>query len=485
MNMKNVLVSFVLLMLLWACGSKTVSNIDVEEEIISDINGSLFTVDRDFDDIVKDGKLKVLTTYSGTSYFLYKGQPMGFEYELLTKFAKDMALEIELQIVGSIDSLFYYLNRGDVDLVAHGLTGTRDRKKYVSFTKPLYSSRQVLVQKMPEKWYEIHWKKIEDALLHDAIELMGDTVSVRANSSYHQRLINLAEEIGGEIYIDTLPGKLTTEEIIEMVADGKIKQTVADLNIASLLSSYYPILNIEVSVSTTQNMAWATRKTSPQLLAKINEWLVTYKKKTDYYVIYNKYYKNKKDFKRRVNSDFYSLKQNKISKYDELIKKEAGTIGWDWRLLASQVYQESQFNPSAVSWAGAVGLMQMMPATAQEFGVKWRSNPEQSLAGGVRYLNYLLDRFEGVQDSVQRIKLTLASYNCGFGHVKDAQRLATKYQLNPDVWDDNVEKMILELRYPNNFNDPIIKHGYLRGDEPYTYVKQIFQRFEHYMQFIE
>ena len=485
MNMKNVLVSFVLLMLLWACGSKTVSNIDVEEEIISDINGSLFTVDRDFDDIVKDGKLKVLTTYSGTSYFLYKGQPMGFEYELLTKFAKDMALEIELQIVGSIDSLFYYLNRGDVDLVAHGLTGTRDRKKYVSFTKPLYSSRQVLVQKMPEKWYEIHWKKIEDALLHDAIELMGDTVSVRANSSYHQRLINLAEEIGGEIYIDTLPGKLTTEEIIEMVADGKIKQTVADLNIASLLSSYYPILNIEVSVSTTQNMAWATRKTSPQLLAKINEWLVTYKKKTDYYVIYNKYYKNKKDFKRRVNSDFYSLKQNKISKYDELIKKEAGTIGWDWRLLASQVYQESQFNPSAVSWAGAVGLMQMMPATAQEFGVKWRSNPEQSLAGGVRYLNYLLERFEGVQDSVQRIKLTLASYNCGFGHVKDAQRLATKYQLNPDVWDDNVEKMILELRYPNNFNDPIIKHGYLRGDEPYTYVKQIFQRFEHYMQFIE
>lgn len=485
MNMKNVLVSFVLLMLLWACGSKTVSNIDVEEEIISDINGSLFTVDRDFDDIVKDGKLKVLTTYSGTSYFLYKGQPMGFEYELLTKFAKDMALEIELQIVGSIDSLFYYLNRGDVDLVAHGLTGTRDRKKYVSFTKPLYSSRQVLVQKMPEKWYEIHWKKIEDALLHDAIELMGDTVSVRANSSYHQRLINLAEEIGGEIYIDTLPGKLTTEEIIEMVADGKIKQTVADLNIASLLSSYYPILNIEVSVSTTQNMAWATRKTSPQLLAKINEWLVTYKKKTDYYVIYNKYYKNKKDFKRRVNSDFYSLKQNKISKYDELIKREAGTIGWDWRLLASQVYQESQFNPSAVSWAGAVGLMQMMPATAQEFGVKWRSNPEQSLAGGVRYLNYLLERFEGVQDSVQRIKLTLASYNCGFGHVKDAQRLATKYQLNPDVWDDNVEKMILELRYPNNFNDPIIKHGYLRGDEPYTYVKQIFQRFEHYMQFIE
>jgi len=454
------------------------------EEVIGDITGSHFNFTRDFDEMLVDGKLKVLTTYSGTSYFLYKGQPMGFEFELLQKFARDMKLEIDLQIVGSIDSLFYYLNRGDVDLVAHGLTETRDRKEFNSFTKPLYTSRQVLVQKMPDKWYGMHWKKIEDALLHDAIELMGDTVSVRANSSYHQRLINLADEIGGEIFIDTLPGELTTEEIIEMVADGKIKQTVADLNIASLLASYYPILNVEVPLSTTQQMAWVTRKTSPQLLTKLNDWLVAYKKKTDYYVIYNKYYKNKKDFKRRVNSDFYSLKQNKISKYDELIKKEAETIAWDWRLLASQIYQESQFNPSAVSWAGAVGLMQMMPATAREFGVQWRSNPEQSLSGGVRYISYLLDRFVDIKDSTQRIKLTLASYNCGFGHVQDAQRLAKKYHLDPEVWDNNVEKMILALRYPKNFNDPIVKHGYLRGTEPYNYVRQINERFEHYKQFI-
>ncbi|WP_430813495.1 transglycosylase SLT domain-containing protein [Carboxylicivirga sp. RSCT41] len=486
MKILNYAVLPVLLLIVMACNSKPETNSEVKEtREEQDITGQQFNFKRDWKAIKEDGVLKVLTTYSGTSYFLYKGRPMGFEYELLEQFAKLKGLKIDLKTVGSIDSLFYYLNRGDVDLVAHGLTETRKRKEFVKFTKPLYTSRQVLVQKMPDNWHDLHWRNIEDALLHDAIELMGDTVSVRVNSSYHQRLKNLADEIGGEIFVDTLPGDLTTEEIIEMVADGRVKQTVADLNIASLMASYYPILNIDVAVSTTQNMGWVVRKNSPHLLKEINDWLKDYKKESEYYVIYNKYYKNKKDYRSRVKSDFYSLKQNKISKYDELIKRESANINWDWRLLASQVYQESQFNPSAVSWAGAVGLMQMMPATAKEFGVQWRSNPEQSLSGGVRYLDHLLGRFESVEDSVQQIKFTLAAYNCGYGHVADARRLAKKYNLDPNRWDDNVEKMILALRYPKNFNDPMVKHGYLRGTEPYTYVREIFERFDHYKTFIE
>ncbi|TRX71395.1 transporter substrate-binding domain-containing protein [Carboxylicivirga sp. M1479] len=490
MNVFNKIIVGLLCALLLACNSKSDQSVATKKKqekpaVQVDITGSQFSFERDWDDIKDDGVLKVLTTYSGTSYFLYKGRPMGFEYELLEKFAESQDLKVDLRIVDSIDSMFFYLNRGDVDLIAHGLTETSKRKSFVSFTKPLYSSKQVLVQKMPDNWYELHWKKIEESLLHDAIELMGDTVSVRAHSSYHMRLENLAEEIGGEIFIDTLPGDYTTEEIIEKVAEGQIKQTVADLNIANLMASYFPVLNVDVSLSMTQNMAWVVRQSSPQLRDKINEWLVPYKKKSEYYVIYNKYYKSKKDYRRRVNSDFYSLKQNQISKYDELFKKEAEKIGWDWRLLASQVYQESKFNSSAVSWAGAVGLMQIMPATAKDLGLQWRSNPELSMDAGVRYLGQLLKRYEAVEDSVQQIKFTFAAYNCGFGHVADARRLAKKYQLDPDVWDDNVEKMILALRYPKNFNDSAVKFGYLRGTEPYTYVRQIFERYEHYKTFIK
>ncbi len=454
-------------------------------QYIDSVEAGLTPIDRDWDEIVKKGKLKVLTTYSGTSYFLYKGRTMGFEYELLKKFADDMALEIDLHIINDIDSVFIYLNRGDVDLIAHTIAQTGQRNNLVSFTKPLFSSHQVLVQKMPEKWYALHWKVIEDSLLHDPIELIGKKVSVRANSSYYKRLLNLSDEIGGEIIIDEVPGDMTTEEIIELVAEGKLKYTVADNNIASLLASYYPILNTEIKISTTQNMAWATRKNSPVLLSKINEWLTQYKRETDYHVTYNKYYKNKKDFRKRVNSDFYSLKNNQISKYDDLVKNEAKQLDWDWRLLMSLVYQESRFDPNAVSWAGASGLMQIMPLTAKELGIKNRNDPKQSLNGGVRYLQYLMEQFEDVPDSIQRIKLTMASYNCGYGHVSDAQRLALKKHLDPYKWDGNVEEMILALRYPKNYNDEAVKHGYTSGLEPYTYVRQIFKRYEHYKVFIK
>jgi len=202
-------------------------------------------------------------------------------------------------------------------------------------------------------------------------------------------------------------------------------------------------------------------------------------------VIFNKYFKNTRAFKARIKSDFYSLNNNKISKYDDIIKKNAAIIGWDWRLLASLIYQESQFDPHAKSWAGAHGLMQIMPATAKELGVKDRSNPEQVIKGGSKYLKLLYDRFDMVEDSVQRIKFSMASYNCGYGHVTDAQNLAEKKGVDKNIWDDHVDNIILELSYPKNYNDPIVKYGYVRGNEPYNYVSHIFERYDHYMQFIK
>lgn len=440
--------------------------------------------ERDLDDIQESGTLKVLTTYSSTSYFLYRGQTLGFEYELLKRFADYLEVDLYIIISDNIDSLFNQLNSGEVDLVAHGMTITSDRKKRVSFTDYLYLTHQVLVQKKPDNWRKMRWSELQKHLVHDAIELIGDTVSVRQNSSYIKRLENLSDEIGGKIIVDTLPGNLSTDEIISMVVDGKIKYTVADNNIASINASYYPILNIEVPVSFSQRIAWAVRKDSPGLLESANKWLESMKDEVNYYVIYNKYFKNEKDFRKRIQSDFYSLTNNKISKYDNIIKENASKINWDWRFLASLIYQESRFNPNANSWAGARGLMQIMPATAKALGVQNRSNPPASVAGGTRYLHQLWERFESIEDSIQRIKFTIASYNCGYYHVVDAQNLAEKRNLKKNVWDNNVEEMILALSYPKNYNDPVVKFGYVRGIEPYTYVKQIFTRYEHYRKFI-
>ena len=465
----------VLSLLMLSCGQLKKEDVIREQSIIK----------RDLAAIKKDGKLKALTVYSGTSYFLYKGQPMGYEYELLKRFAKHLDLELEMIVVKDLDELITKLNQGEGDILAHGLAITGNRKESVSFTNYLYLTKQVLVQKKPDNWRTMHWHKLENALIQDAIELLQDTVSIRKGSSYHERIANLSEELGGKIYVENLSGQMATDEIIKQVAIGNIKYTIADNNIAKIMASYYPILDIEVPVSFSQRIGWATRQNSPELLKATNLWLEDFRTEVDYNVIYNKYFKNKKNFRRRVKSDIYSLNREEISPYDELIQKHAEKIDWDWRLIASLIYQESRFDPNNSSWADAKGLMQLMPKTAEELGVKDRSDPKQSISGGIRYLNQIWKKFDKIKDSTQRTKFTMASYNCGLYHVKDAQKLATKRGLDATIWDDNVEDMILALSHPRNYNRPIIKYGYVRGIEPYNYVNQIFERYAHYTQFIK
>lgn len=441
-------------------------------------------IKRDLDAIKKDGKLKALTVYSGTSYFLYKGQPMGYEYDLLKRFAKHLDLELEMIVVKDLDELITKLNAGEGDILAHGMATTALRKTAVSFTNYLYLTKQVLVQKKPDSWRTMHWHKLENSLIQDAIELLDDTVSIRKGSSYSERIANLSDELGGTITVNTLSGEIPTDEIIKQVAKGDIKYTIADNNIAKIMASYYPILDIEVPVSFSQRIAWATRKNSPELLKATNLWLEDIKKEVDYNVIYNKYFKNKKDFRRRVKSDFYSLNNEEISPYDDLIQTHAEKIDWDWRLVASLIYQESRFDPNNSSWANAKGLMQLMPKTAEELGVEDRSDPTQSISGGTKYLNQIWNNFDNIKDTTQRAKFTMASYNCGLYHVKDAQKLAAARGLDSLVWDDNVDDMILALSHRKNYNNPIIKYGYVRGIEPYNYVNQIYERYAHYTQFI-
>lgn len=454
-------------------------------ETPSEKNNNTATLQRDLDAIKKDGKLKALTVYSGTSYFLYKGQPMGYEYELLKHFAEYLDVELEIIVVKDMDELLNKLIAGEGDLVAHGLTVTSSRKKSVAFSNYLYLTKQVLVQKKPDNWRTMHWHKLENALIQDAIELLNDTVSIRSGSAYNERIQNLSEELGGVIHVEELPGSLQTEEIIKKVANGELKYTIADKNIASITASYYPVLDIEVPVSFSQRISWATRNNSPEILKAINLWLEDLKKEVDYYVIYNKYFKNKKDFRRRVKSDFYSLNNQEISPYDDLIQKHSENINWDWRLVASLIYQESRFDPNNSSWANAQGLMQIMPKTAEELGITNPNDPKQSIRGGTTYLNQLWHNFERIEDSIQRTKFTMASYNCGLYHVKDAQKLAKKRGLDALTWDDNVEDVVLGLSLPKNYTDPVVKYGYVRGIEPYNYVNQIFERYAHYTQFIE
>ena len=439
--------------------------------------------ERDLPQILEKDTLKAITVYSGTSYFLYRGQPMGYEYEMLKRLADYLDLHLKIVVAKDLNELITMLNRGDGDIISYGLTVTQSRKKYMDFTDYLYLTNQVLVQRKPENWRKMPLHRIQKELISDPIELIGDTVSVRRNSSYFYRLQNLQQEIGGKIHIDTMPGKMATEKIIKMVHEGKIKQTVADKNLAKINASYYPNLFIETPISFSQRIAWAVRKNSPKLKDTLNAWIDDFKDEVDYYVIYNKYFENKRRFRSQVASEFYSMETGKVSPYDSLIQHHAERIGWDWRLLAALVYQESRFDPKARSWASARGLMQLMPATARELGVKDVTDPVQNLRGGSNYLHQMWEKWSTIEDSIDRLKFTIASYNCGYYHMKDAQRLAAAYDAPTDNW-DSITNYLLKLSYPQYYNKSMIKYGYVRGKEPVGYVSKIFSRYDRYEELI-
>ena len=473
------------LLLTWACSSQPVSDKDINAEAANEEGGYSVPVDLDLADIRERGKLIAITSYSPTSYFIYRGKPMGYEYELLQRLARYLDVELEIKIAYNLDNFIEMLNSGEGDIVAHGLSITKPRKQYVDFTDHHSVTRQVLVQRKPEGWRKMKLHQIEKQLIRDPLELIGKPVHVRKNTSYYRRLVNLSQEMGGDISIQEVEGKLETNEIIKMVVDGKIKYTVADEHIANINETYYRDLDIQTALSFPQRLAWMVRKTSPELKAAVNEWLVQEKQEPDYYTIYNKYYKNQKRFRTRVSSEFFSLTGGKISEYDDLIKEAAAEINWDWKLLASQIYQESRFDPEVKSWAGARGLMQVMPATVKEMGEYDLYEPEQSLKAGVSHIKSISKLYENVPDSVERIKFVLATYNVGQGHVADARRLAEKYGKDPNVWTDNVDEYIRLKSRKEYYSDPVVKYGFCRGEEPYNYVAEILKRHKIYRELIE
>jgi membrane-bound lytic murein transglycosylase F len=434
----------------------------------------------DLDVIKKRGKLIALTENSSTSYYVYKGRPMGFEYELLKRFSDHIGVQLEIITVENIDDFFEYLNKGIGDVIAANLTITKERSRLANFTNYHMVTRQVLVQRLPEDWQKLPSYKIEKMLIRNPLDLAGKTVVVRKNSSFVKRLKNLSDEIGADIVIKEVEG-YTTEELIQKVSLGEIDYTVADENVALINKTYYDNIDVKTPVSFPQKIAWATRKNSPKLTKVINVWLREMKKDPEYYAIYQKYFRLRKAQKSRVYSEYSSLQGNRISEYDPLIKKAAQELQWDWRLLASLIYQESKFDPNAVSWTGAVGLMQVLPETAKQFGVyDTLINPVANIKAGKEYLKYLNELWaEKIADKEERIKFILASFNAGVGHVIDARSLAEKHGKNKNKWSD-VAYFLEKKSKPEFYRDPVVKFGYCRGYETVKYVSEILTRYKHY-----
>lgn len=435
----------------------------------------------DLTQLKKRGKLIALTDNSSTSFYIYKGDSLGYEYEQLRLFAKEIGVELQMVLAKNMDTIFNQLNSCEVDIIAANLTVTQERSSIVDFSSPFMFAQQVLVQRKPEGWENMSPKELDKKLIRNTVELSGKNVFVRKGSSFYSRLKSLSEEIGEKINIIEAPGEVNTEQLISMVANGQIDYTIADENVALNNQTYFSNIDVETPISFPQKIAWAIRKDSPELLMALNSWIEKRKNEKESTELYAKYFKKKKAHGSGIGK-YVSYSGGIISEYDDLIKTYSKKIDWDWQLLASLIYQESHFSPTARSWAGANGFMQLIPSTAKHYGLDTiDATAEQSLKAGTSFI-VDLDRYwkKHITDKQERIKFVLASYNAGLGHVIDARNLAGKYGKKQNVWNGNVENMILQKSNPLIYNDPIVKCGYCRGQETYLYVKEIIKRYHHY-----
>lgn len=466
-----------LLVTLCIYGCQSLENEEPRDTTLSETRDTLVL---DLPQIKERGKLVLLTENSSISYFLYRGQAMGFDYELVKDFARSQNLELEVRVMEDLNDMFDLLNKGKGDLIACNLNHTLARESIVDFSNPLTETQQVIVQRKPESWRQMPQQQLEDTLVRSLEELNGHEIYVHEYSSFFEQLKTIgAKEYGAEVI--EASGNIDSEQLIRLVAEGQIDMTLADENMALLNATYFPELDVEFSVSEMQPISWAVRKGADSLRIAINEWMAERGTKRRIAYTGQKYFKAKKDQYARVNSPFSSLSGKKISEFDPIIQQYSGDLRWDWKLLAAMIYQESRFNPEARSWAGAFGLMQLMPKTAERFGIDTTQTRTENIRAGVAYLKYL-DNFwrNRIHDPQERVKFILASYNVGPGHVQDAQRIAQHLGKNPYVWDKNVEDCLLLKSEQKYLALEGVRHGYCRGKEPYKYVRNILNVYAMY-----
>ena len=376
------------------------------------------------------------------------------------------------------------LNNNEIDILAMGLTVTNDRNDKFSFTSPIMTTRQVLIQRKPEGYEKmLTADEIESHLLRNPLELAGVQVNVQDGTIFTDRLKTLSDEIADTINI--VADDRDIEELITAVANGEIDYTVADEHVAVVNSRYYRNIDAKTALSFPQKIAWAAKKGQTGLVDTINAWLGEFNNTLRARLLYNKYFKNIRS-KRIVNSQYNSYTGGQLSPFDDEMRESAKIIGWDWRLLASLVYQESEFKPNVQSWAGAYGLMQLMPHVMDKYGLDSTASSSEQLDAGVKHLIYIKKQMPSeITDSIEQIKFLFASYNCGLGHVLDARRLADKYNKNPNIWTNNVDSCVLRLSEKEYYLDTVVYNGYVRGAETFNFVDDIMERYNIYKNLIK
>ncbi|MBD3868715.1 MAG: transporter substrate-binding domain-containing protein [Acidobacteria bacterium] len=412
--------------------------------------------------------LRVLTKNNSATYFMHRGEQKGFEYELARELADSLGLRLQIIVPPRGDLLVPWLREGRGDLIAAAMTVTPEREREIRFSHPYREETEQVVQ------------RTDEPALTGPQDLAGRTVVVRRSSSYRRSLEKLQETVG--FTIADAPEEMETEELIAGVAEGLCDLTVADRSILEIERQYRNDVHGPLTIGAPGRLAWAVRQDNENFLLEVNLFLDQHYRGTLFNVLENRYFGDSRRLVRRIEPS--SAGKAGLSPYDHLFRKHGKKQKLDWRLLAAQAYQESRFDPDAESWAGAVGVMQVMPETAREMGITGDlTDPEVGIEAGARYLRRLIDLFEEDQLAPSvRLRFALGAYNAGRGHVLDARRIARSTGRDPDRWFDHVEEAMLLLKKAEYAS--VARFGYCRGDQPRNYVRDITDRYLSYTQIV-
>ncbi|NIO39291.1 MAG: transporter substrate-binding domain-containing protein [Burkholderiales bacterium] len=407
--------------------------------------------------------LRVLTRNNPATYFVWRGELMGFEYDLIRKFAEEQGLTVEMIVPPTWGDLIPWLKQGRGDVIAASMTITKERTKQgIFFSTPYNYVQEMLVARKKDTVGSVQ-------------DLNGRTIVVSPNASYWQTLQTM-KRMGGTFILEAAPDHLTTSEIIDKVARGEYDLTVGDSHLLALELTWRADIKGAFALTAAVPHGWAVLSSKPKLVKAINAFIKKTYRGEFYNLTYQKYFKSPRTIRRHVKNE--AKKTGQLSPFDQHVREYARRYGFDWRLITAQMFEESRFDPDARSWAGARGLLQVMPRTGSELSLTNLTDPATGIHAGVKYLAWLRDRFETEVPEIERTWFSLAAYNAGWGHVWDARELARQIGLNNNRWFDHVERAMLLLSRPKYYERA--RHGFVRGGQPVEYVQKIKSRYEAY-----
>ena len=434
-------------------------------------------VERDLTAIDDCGIIRLITHYNSSSYFIHRGGQAGFDYELAWRFAHERGLTLEVVIPEPGEDLVTLLNSGRGDLVGAGVVPIAGLERWVTWTRPTDFVRKVLVLPAGSQRST------------DYQGLAGLKITLPAGDPFRKEVLDLKKEMKIQFFVTTgRPGD-QPEDLMALVSRGELEAVAVNDNIARSALAYLPNLKLGVSLGERRPTAWLVRENSPELKAALNSFLKTHlnvnttgrpRRSRMYGTIYDRYFENTLTIKRFQEPTDRPDKSGIFSAFDDLIRRKAEAKGLDWRMVASLIYQESEFYPPARSKADARGLMQVLPRYAGDQADSLFL-PEPNLTAGLRMMKKTYNTYAYL-DSLNRWRFTLAEYHAGHGHVTDARRLAIEMGRDPNLWEGSLNLTLPRLMERKYFSGT--RHGFYGGAKTVEYVEEIINRYRMYTRLV-